>query len=292
MKNKVIYHADCADGFTSAYLFWKWVDGNAEFIPMHYPCKEITGVDKDTNVWFLDFSASFKQTKELCAKAGNVYVLDHHKTARDTMLQLLEEGLENLEITFDMERSGCRIVWDYCKNNPNTISTITNCDVSGGDFIPPAWLVNYVEDRDLWRFKLKDSKEINEYIHACTNTFESWGLLEEEDPNSLVHSGAAILAHTSKQVAKIVKTAYLSTVTGPNGTVYEVPFVNTQTNISEVLHELAKTATFAVAWWEDGKTRKYSLRVDEKTNFDGTIIARHHGGGGHAKACGWTECVK
>jgi nanoRNase/pAp phosphatase (c-di-AMP/oligoRNAs hydrolase) len=81
-------------------------------------------------------------------------------------------------------------------------------------------------------------------------------------------------------------------ITGPNGTVYTVPIVNTQTHISEVLHELAKEHTFAVAWWEDGKTRKYSLRVDAKTNFDGTIIARHHKGGGHAKACGWTECVK
>lgn len=291
MKNIVIYHADCADGFTSAYLFWRYMDADATYIPMHYPCKEIEGVDNTTNVWFLDFSASYKQTKELCSKAANVYVLDHHKTARDTMVSLLEDGIENLQVMFDMERSGCHIVWDYVKNNVHPISSLTNMQ-QGLNQTPPTELVKYVEDRDLWKWKLEDSKEINEYIYACTFNFYCWEELNREELSGVVHAGAAILAAKDKTVNKIAKTAYKGSITGPNGTVYEVPIVNTQTNISEVLHELAKGNTFAVAWWEDGKTRFYSLRVDEDTNFDGTIIARHHGGGGHAKACGWSECVK
>ena len=53
--NCVIYHADCTDGFGSAYSAWKLLGNRAEY----YACKHgQTPPDvKDKNVVILDFSS-------------------------------------------------------------------------------------------------------------------------------------------------------------------------------------------------------------------------------------------
>ena len=77
--NVVIYHADCTDGFGSAYSAWKLLGNRAEY----YACKhgsEPPNV-KDKNVVILDFSFNNATTKQMISEANELLVIDHHKSA-------------------------------------------------------------------------------------------------------------------------------------------------------------------------------------------------------------------
>ena len=62
-----------------------------------------------------------------------------------------------LKAIFDMERSGAGLTWDYFYPGR-----------------PRPWLIDYVEDRDLWRFKIEDAEVVNAYISTIPYTFEAW----------------------------------------------------------------------------------------------------------------------
>ena len=81
---------------------------------------------------------------------------------RPVQFESAQEALAGLPYAhFDMERSGAGMTWDAIH---------TDHDLHR----ERPWLVNYVEDRDLWRFKLPNSKEVNAYISSRKQTFEEW----------------------------------------------------------------------------------------------------------------------
>jgi len=101
-----IYHANCADGFTAAWVVMRYANawaGPTEYIPCSYgqepPC--VDGAD----VLLVDFSYK-RPVMEAMAKAANsITVLDHHKTAQAE----LAEPIPGVEVVFDMDRSGAQI---------------------------------------------------------------------------------------------------------------------------------------------------------------------------------------
>jgi hypothetical protein len=68
--------------------------------------------------------------------------MDHHKTNLEYISTLPK--LKNLTIQFDLERSGAQIAWDYF--NPG---------------VSRPWFIDYIGDRDLWTWKLPNSRVIN-----------------------------------------------------------------------------------------------------------------------------------
>ena len=62
-------------------------------------------------------------------------VLDHHKTAMEELQPLLDDPESGITGVFDMGRSGAALAWQYLANKK-----------------PLPELLQYVEDRDLWRF--------------------------------------------------------------------------------------------------------------------------------------------
>lgn len=99
-----------------------------------------------------------------------VIVLDHHKTALES-LPGKGEGPPNLECLLDMNRSGATISYDYFRDRllkyrlDSSLSTPEpsgTCPAKG--LIPDTdkgrieKLFQYVEDGDLWRWRLPDSK--------------------------------------------------------------------------------------------------------------------------------------
>jgi hypothetical protein len=80
-----------------------------------------------------------------------VIVLDHHKTAFE-MFQRPAVGnvsfdIDNCEVNLDMDRSGATMALDYWK--PTTLTDTQR------------QLFMYVEDADLWRWKLPDSRQFH-----------------------------------------------------------------------------------------------------------------------------------
>lgn len=90
----------------------------------------------------------------------SVVVLDHHKTAKELLGGGTSET-ENVSKVIDMDRSGATISYDYFKEKLITGNNNEAADgnaVKIGEFDRVRRLFEYIEDRDLWRWKLPDSK--------------------------------------------------------------------------------------------------------------------------------------
>jgi len=264
---KVIYHHNCIDGFTAAWCAWRVYGFGAEYIPAQYnePAPDVTGAD----VLILDFSYARETLLNMHASAKSLRVLDHHKTA--------EADLAGLGFcTFDMNRSGAGIAWDEL------------CGGARPD------LVRYVEDRDLWRFALPESKPINAWIGSWDFSFETWEHIRielGESPGGAVRAGEAIRRKDERYVASMCKEARFVEFAGHGGIpVVNAPYLNT----SELVGSLAEhpqgeggRVPFAAGWFQraDGKYQ-YSLR--SRGDFDVAALAETFGGGGHKNAAGFT----
>jgi oligoribonuclease NrnB/cAMP/cGMP phosphodiesterase (DHH superfamily) len=257
---KVIYHASCIDGYTAAWCAWLKFGKDAEYIAAQYGDAPPDCAGED--VLIVDFSYPREALLAIKETAKSLGVLDHHKTAQADL-----EGLDFC--VFDMERSGAGIAWDYLL----------------GRGTRPA-LVDYVEDRDLWRFALPGSKEINAWIASWDrDDFQAWSLLRrdlETDKPDCFAQGATLLRALAKQVASQGELASMVDFAG-----HRVPVLNCTYAISETIGALAEAHPFAVGWFErtDGKT-VYSLR--SRGDFDVSAIAKTFGGGGHKNAAGFT----
>lgn len=262
MSKLVIYHGDCADGFTAAWCVRKKFP-DADFVTAVYnkqPPPDVMGRE----VIIVDFSYPRAILEEMAGKADSLLVLDHHKTAQQDL-----EGLSYC--VFDMARSGATLAWDYF--HPDQ---------------PRPALVKYVEDRDLWRWGYNNSKEVNASIMSWPRTFEKWDELHlrlETKLESVIDEGSALLRAQDQQLAFVLKNARKVTFAG-----YEVMAVNTSVLHSEAANKLAEGAHFGIAWSQkaDGKFT-YSLRVSQKSlnpEIDVAAICKTFGGGGHPAAAG------
>lgn len=260
MKTMVIYHGDCIDGFTAAWVASVVHGDMAEYVPGIHgePPPDVTGCD----VLVVDFSYPRATLIEMHARAKSLRVLDHHKTA--------QADLEGLDFClFDMNRSGAGLAQDELLAGKNP-------------------LVAYVQDRDLWRFELPHSKEVNAWIGSFDMTFDNWFLMNEQllqRIGGIVDQGSALLRAVDRYCAEMAKQARLLRFQGYLVPVVNAPYINT----SELVGHLAEQpdTPFAVGWFQraDGKYQ-YSLR--SRSEFDVSELAKLFGGGGHRQAAGFT----
>jgi len=258
MKQLVIYHKSCADGFTAAWCAWATHGDAAEYLPAQYgdAPPDVTG----RHVLIVDFSYPRDIMIAMAERAASILVLDHHKTA--------QANLDGLPFAlFDMNRSGAGLAWD---------------ELHGGKARPA--IVDYVEDRDLWRWRLRDSREINAWIQCVPFEFVDWSnvarMLDTNDI-PIYMRGCGALGRVNAYVRE--QAAHAQTISFEG---HDVPCVNTTFAISELLNELAKDEPFAIGWFQrkDGRY-VYSLRSCDRV--DVSDLARRFGGGGHKNAAGF-----
>ena len=256
MKIAVLYHND-ADGFGAAFALWKGFTEDAHYIPVQYgqPVPEIP--ETVTVLYIVDFSYD-RATCEALAEKYQLVILDHHKTAEKELADLAYA-------TFDQGKSGAVLAWEHVY-----------------PFMPVPQILQYVQDRDLWRFELNKSKEVNAYIATLPNDFEVW---DGFDIVAAIRCGGAILAFQGQQIERAMKNVRFDKIAG-----YRIPVVNLSDNISEVGNEMCKRFPeypFSVSYCDraDGQ-RSWSLR--SIGDFDVADIAKKFGGGGHRNAAGFT----
>lgn len=282
-----IYHGNCADGFTAAWAVYRKFGNAVEFHPGVY--QDAPPDVTDRHVLLVDFSYKRPVLSEMAAKAKTVLILDHHKSAaedlagfeapcayedwHDTSLNLVSSAVPPIAALFDMNRSGAGITWDYFHagwERPN--------------------LVNYVEDRDLWRFKLPLSREVNAYIFAHDYTFKNWDYLNAAtaDHMGIQHvadMGGAIEQKHHKDVAELVTaTRREMEIGGVVLPVCNMPYTLT----SDAGNKMAKEhpSKIGVCYWDTPEGRVFSLRSTDD-GPDVSKIAAQYGGGGHAHASGF-----
>lgn len=259
-KTIVAFHAKCPDGFAAAWACWRKLGDSAEYIPCEYgnPPPDVTGA----NVYIVDFSFSAAVLTEMAEKAEHITLLDHHVSAQKDL-----EGLEvpKLYIQFDMEQSGATLAWHFFFGDE------------------PCWLVDYAEDRDLWRHKLPDSHAVNAYLMALPHSFEAFNEAFDLGAEKVAQLGKGCITWQRYYIEATKKLSRVQRFLG-----HDVPVVNAPyTAVSEVVGELSEGHPFAMGWHQkqDGQV-VYSLR--SRGGFNVSELAQSCGGGGHKAAAGFT----
>ncbi len=287
MTPLVIYHGHCRDGFCAAWVANHYLE-DAEFFPADYGSKPplyILGepsVDliRDRDVYIVDFSYLRSDMTAIAAYAKSLVVLDHHKTAQEALDGFEAESRElgrDVTVVFDMERSGAGITWDWFAEHAEA------ADAGVGK---RPWLVNYVEDRDLWRFKLQESKAVNAYVSTLPFEFAAWDEASEIWPDQAIKWGDICLAKTRQYIREMLASSVqLVEFDGSDVLLVNAPRVD----LSELLHMLLEQHDgdpFVIGFSQTSDGRfEYSLRSDE--GFDVSEVAKRYGGGGHAQAAGF-----
>ena len=254
----VIYHADCTDGFGAAYSAWKLLGNRAEY----HACKHGTKPPdvKDKTVAILDFSFSNSITKSMIELASDLIVIDHHKSA---MVEL--HDISNTH--FNMTKSGAMLSWEFFhpgKESPK--------------------FIQYIQDRDLWKWELPYSKEFAAAFDMVPFEFEEFEKFEDDSVfDDAVKRGSYILAYSKTVIKKICEKASHRKYNG-----MDVLVVNSSHWMSEIGSRLSSDCDFAVIWYYDHEDKmiKVSLRSFHD-KIDVSEIAKAFDGGGHRKAAGF-----
>lgn len=322
MKPLVIYHANCTDGFGAAFAAWLKLGDKAEYLPMGYgristPADfdmQVSLAAKDNEIYILDFSFPREVMDALFQHAKRVVWLDHHKTAfemwcggvpeKEWICQRLncteDNPSGNVHIELDNNKSGAMLAWEY---------------FHPGTKVP--MLIQHIDDRDRWQFKLEGSKEFHAALASYQPwTFEQWEahfLVGNIRLNALKDEGRAILRAHNKNVQAALKQARQCAIIPAiidSAASYKAPWVwwnsaelgdfcfasglaaNAPASLaSDLGHELANTSgTFGLVWSMAGDGQIHcSLRSNG--DYDVSAIAKAFGGGGHRNAAGFSTDI-
>lgn len=278
----LIYRHDDADGLWSgAIVYNMFIDNgysaaNISDIPVNYnkdSWNEDT-VNKASYVYVLDFT--FEDMDKLAEVAGNKLIwIDHHKTAMEKFPDLWNSKIEGKR---SVENAGCTLTWLYCY--PTII-------------VPNS--VNYIADRDMWKFEYGNTKPFCEAAYVkIKSIFDSditkllnWDLDEDDLEYQYIEFGKARLDEQALRVSKAFERG--SDIKFNN---CAARIVNTTGDISEIGQFIYTKPEYdlAIMWYVDGSSVKFSLRSNSKDKNapDCAEIAEKYGGGGHFNASGMT----
>ena len=255
----VIYHANCTDGFGSAYSAWKLLGNRAEYYACTHGQKPPNV--KGKTVAILDFSFDNKTTKKMIKDAKALIVIDHHKSA-------VVELHDIPNTIFDMTKSGAILAWEF---------------FHPGKEAPK--FVQYITDRDLWKWELPYSKEFSAAFDMVPFEFEEFEKYEDDSVfDDAVKRGSYILAYSKTVIKKVCDKAVPKKLNG-----HDVMVVNSSHWMSEIGNRLAPDCDFALIWYynHENQSCNVSLRAFHE-NIDVSEIAKKFGGGGHKKAAGFS----
>lgn len=262
-----IFHGDCADGFAAAWAVWRRFGDAVKFYPGVYgqDPPPVTGED----VLLVDFSYKRPVMELMAMRASSVTVFDHHKTAEADLAPLLQD--RTVLGQFDMTRSGAMITWHEC--HPREVAPI---------------LIHHIQDRDLWRFDMPNTREIQACVFSCPYKFKVWDRLvdrcaDDVTRHIMVAEGTAILRAHDRDIEQMLSLTKRPMVIGG----FEVMVGNIpKTHGSDAAGMLAEDYPFGACYYDCADARVFSLR-SRKGIIDVATIAERYGGGGHAGAAGF-----
>ena len=284
----IYYHDHCADGFTAAWAAATILSpDNCDLHPARYDATDQPDPYPlpEQKVLILDFSYPRPVMERLIKEQPSVRLFDHHQTA----LQKLA-GLPGCIL--DMERSGAMITWQTLTQEQTGVPA-KQTDAPD--------LVRYVQDRDLWRWQLPDSKAINAYIGSIPYQFQEWNLLctqlaDRAYRNIAIQCGLALLRSQEQVVKAQAEQARMAEIYGLNpetgmAQLWTVPAANATVHRSETAALLLQNhpdARFAAVYSDTPTGRRWSLRSEDR-RADVARVAEFNKGGGHRNAAGFTS---
>jgi oligoribonuclease NrnB/cAMP/cGMP phosphodiesterase (DHH superfamily) len=271
MRRSCLYHAGCPDGFGAAWAVRHRWGERGQYTPVTHDDPFDAGSHAGALVAFVDIAPSNGALRVLAESAAKVIVLDHHLSARERFAADPELGAEMAArghlVRFDLDHSGAVLAWQhFCPEEP------------------APEILRYVEDQDLWNWKLPHSEEVNAAIASYPRRFDVWDVLAKRSADELAAEGEPIRRANRMEVERVLHNAH-AVFLGER----RVEAVNATQNRSAVGHELAKRAAhgspYGCAYRVIGE-RVYAT-LYSIGDFDVSAIAAEYGGGGHCNAAGF-----
>ena len=271
-----IYHGNCADGFGAAWAVRYALGDSVEFHAGVYQ-QDPPDVTNKT-VIMVDFSYKKPVIEKMAASAKAILILDHHKSAAEDLAEFPEppddiEGhsgwlpSQGIYARFDMGKSGAVLAWEHFNN-----------------LKPIPRLLEHIQDRDLWKFQLDGTREIQAALFSYPYDFELWDKIFSEGVERLQRDGSAIERKHFKDIEELVKVCERPMEIGG----FIVPVASLPyTLVSDAAHQMADAAPFAACYWDTLDSRVFGLRSTDKGE-DVSAIAKQYGGGGHRNSAGFS----
>lgn len=240
----------------------------------------------EDELFLLDFSGGVAFLLAACARAKRVVLIDHHKTAADD-IAALPACPANLDISFvDMKRSGATLARDYF--NPKLSAEVTAT-------------IALVEDNDLWRHALPDSKPFAAGFAGLTLELDPgknagiWAQLLALSSAAVITAGSAVMAEEAAIIVSEAATSFILNVAKPP--LRCLAIVSSHPNLRSTAGNLLAEASKArgldpvgvIAYTEPGAGVGV-IKVSARSvgDFDTTVFSKAFGGGGHKGA---SSCI-
>ncbi len=261
----VLYHGNCTDGFSGAWVARKKFGDNADYIAVQHQTPPPVGL-QNKDIYLIDFSYPSDTTLTLLKEARSFIPIDHHITAKETVMSIPGH-------VYGDNNSGSVLAWQY--------------------FFPtekvPLFL-QYIEDGDLWNFKLPRSKDFYSFMLTLPFDFDTWDKLVSEFENDdkrrgHLDYGAHIREYQENIIEEQLKEAQEVILDGHSALAVNSSIFESQTgNII-----IDKGYDIGIIWRYLGEGDiKVSLRSKKGGEIDVRKIAEKYGGGGHTSAAGFT----
>jgi len=271
VKRNLIYHAGCPDGFGAAWSAWRsWGDA-ARYIPRGHDDAFPPGRFAGETVGFAALSLPTAPHSELATVAARIVILDHHLSARDQFTA--DPSLENLlsdeghVAHFDLAHSGAILAWNHF--HPGE---------------PAPSLLRYVEDQDLWSWKLPRSEQVNAAIGSYERDFAVWSGLAARGVDELAAEGEPIVRANEVEIKRVLRFAHGVRIGNER-----IEAVNALYQRASIGHELAKRRRFGKPWGLVYRVagERVDCSIYSTGDLDVSAVAARHGGGGHRNASGF-----
>lgn len=259
----ILYHGNCPDGFGGAYAAWKKFGDNADYVPLSRgdtPLPDVVARD----LIFVDFVYDKAQMDAIAKDANSLIALDHHAG--------VQEVTESFPGSiFDNEHSGATIAWNYF--HPG---------------VPVPRLLMFVEDDDLFRFSLPDTRAVVSYLAVKPYTFEFWDEVRETLDSEQSDAFLAKL-HTYAEYFELLAKLAVDHAKLVSFEGYEVYFATThpfkpmKSLVGNLLAAKHGPFSLVVAAHPEG----YGVSIRGDGSVDVSEIARKYGGNGHKSSSGF-----
>lgn len=259
----IIYHGNCSDGFGGAWAAWKKFGKKADYIPAHHQESPLDNL-KNKEIYFIDFFYKTAVIKKLLQQGNKITAIDHHITSKKD-IEL------SSEFVFDNNHSGAVLAWRYF--HPEK---------------PVPRLLRQIEDFDLWKFKIPNTKSLMAYMVVINFNFLLWNKLVKSFETAvgrrkILEEGNCYLKFQDKLLKELVsERAYPVKFCGRKAMAVNAPHFFAS-DLGAMLYE--KYYPIAIIWHQKGDNIAVSLRSNGKVDVG--KIAQKYGGGGHKAAAGF-----
>lgn len=271
-KTYVLYHSPCTDGTAAAMVAKKALERaqiEAVFIPMTYT-DPVPLIEPGSSVFLLDYSRKSDELRKLVENGCEVLILDHHKSAMEASIN---DPVPGVSATWNMEKSGAVLAWEYFFKDQ-----------------PVPLFLEYVQDRDLWNWKLPQSDAFSAWLSSFPTTIEQYEEcfdMFQGSEDEWLADGKAILRLKKQQIERLMNNAFCEFDSEHGVMAARLNSAILQSELGLAMLEKYPDVQYAAVWYiDDEDMAHFSLR-SRKNGYDVSKMAAEYGGGGHASAAGF-----